>query len=77
MKVLPDMKTVQENAATGRYDILPVSCEILSDICTPIEALKILKKCIHTLLSVGICCGKGKVGAQDKTAKLRELRGDL
>lgn len=43
MKVLPDMKTVQEIAATGRYDILPVSCEILSDICTPIEALKILK----------------------------------
>ena len=43
MKVLPDMKTVQDIAATGRYDILPVSCEILSDICTPIEALKILK----------------------------------
>ena len=30
-------------AAAGRYDVLPVSCEILADICTPIEALKILK----------------------------------
>ena len=27
----------------GEYDILPVSCEILSDICTPIEAVMILK----------------------------------
>lgn len=27
----------------GKYRVLPVSCEILSDICTPIEALRILK----------------------------------
>ena len=31
-------------AAQGIYKVLPVSCEILSDICTPIEALKKLKK---------------------------------
>ena len=43
MKFLPDFEKVQEVADTGKYDILPVSCEILSDICTPIEALKILK----------------------------------
>ena len=43
MNFLPDFKTVREIAASGRYDILPVSCEILSDICTPIEAMKILK----------------------------------
>ena len=31
------------SAAAGSYNVLPVSCEILADICTPIEALKILK----------------------------------
>ncbi|MBE5875691.1 MAG: anthranilate synthase component I family protein [Lachnospiraceae bacterium] len=43
MKILPSMEIVREIAKTGQYDILPVSCEILSDICTPIEAMKILK----------------------------------
>ena len=43
MEFLPKLETVTEIAADGRYDILPVSCEILSDICTPIEAMKILK----------------------------------
>ena len=43
MHYLPSLETVKEIAASGKYDILPVSCEILSDICTPIEALKILK----------------------------------
>lgn len=43
MKILPDLSKVKEIAATGQYKVLPVSCEILSDICTPIEAMKILK----------------------------------
>lgn len=43
MKFSPDFKKVNEIAAKGCYDILPVSCEILSDICTPIEAMTILK----------------------------------
>lgn len=43
MKYLPSLENVKEIAASGKYDILPVSCEMLSDICTPIEALKILK----------------------------------
>lgn len=43
MKCLPDFETVKRIADSGKYDILPVSCEILSDICTPIEAMKILK----------------------------------
>lgn len=43
MKFLPDFKEVNEIAAKGCYDIIPVSCEILSDICTPIEAMTILK----------------------------------
>lgn len=43
MNFLPDFEKVKEIANEGRYDILPVSCEILSDICTPIEAMTILK----------------------------------
>ncbi|MGN0612433.1 MAG: anthranilate synthase component I [Porcipelethomonas sp.] len=43
MKFLPDIEKVKEIADSGKYNILPVSCEILSDICTPIEAMKILK----------------------------------
>ena len=39
----PSLTKVKEIAASGKYNILPVSCEILSDICTPIEALRILK----------------------------------
>lgn len=44
MKILPGMDEVRELADTGKYKVLPVSCEILSDICTPIEAMKILKQ---------------------------------
>lgn len=43
MKILPDLSKVKEIAASGQYKVVPVSCEILSDICTPIEAMKILK----------------------------------
>ncbi|MBP5255281.1 MAG: anthranilate synthase component I [Lachnospiraceae bacterium] len=43
MKVLPAFSEVESIAAAGRYDVLPVSCEILSDFITPIEAVRILK----------------------------------
>ena len=43
MKYLPDIEKVREIAESGKYDIVPISCEILSDVCTPIEALKKLK----------------------------------
>ncbi|NLT09173.1 MAG: anthranilate synthase component I [Ruminococcus sp.] len=43
MKFLPEFDKVKEIAESGEYDILPVSCEILSDICTPIEAIMTLK----------------------------------
>lgn len=43
MKILPGLDEVKRIAVTGKYKVLPVSCEILSDICTPIEAMKILK----------------------------------
>ena len=43
MRFYPDIETAREYAKDGRYDIMPISCEMLSDICTPIEAVKILK----------------------------------
>ncbi len=43
MNFLPDYSKVCEIAGSGKYDILPVSCEIMSDICTPIEAISVLK----------------------------------
>ncbi|MDE6387893.1 MAG: anthranilate synthase component I family protein [Lachnospiraceae bacterium] len=43
MKFSPDLNEVKQIASKGIYKVLPVSCEILSDICTPIEAMKILK----------------------------------
>ena len=43
MNFLPEFEKVKEFAESGKYNILPVSCEILSDICTPIEAVSILK----------------------------------
>ena len=51
MNITPSLERVKAIAASGQYDILPISCELLSDICTPIEALKILKKVsTHTYL---------------------------
>ena len=44
MRILPELSDAMKIAAQGIYKVLPVSCEILSDICTPIEALKKLKK---------------------------------
>lgn len=43
MKFLPNIDEVRKIAESGKYKVLPVSCEILSDICTPIQAMKILK----------------------------------
>lgn len=43
MKIVPNFEQVMQIAATGKYDVLPVSCEMLSDFTTPIETMKILK----------------------------------
>lgn len=43
MKIQPEFSEVKEIAAAGKYDVLPVSCEILSDFITPIETMRILK----------------------------------
>ncbi len=39
----PSFDEVERIAAEGKYKVLPVSTEILADICTPIEVMQILK----------------------------------
>lgn len=43
MNIMPNPDVVKAIASSGKYNVLPVSCEILSDFTTPIEAMKILK----------------------------------
>lgn len=43
MKFLPHLSEVKRIAATGKFNVLPVSCELLSDFTTPIETMRILK----------------------------------
>ena len=43
MEYRPSIEEVLEYAGAGDYDILPVSCEILSDFTTPIETMRILQ----------------------------------
>lgn len=43
MQFSPDYDEICQIAATGKYRVLPVSCEVLSDIRTPIEVMQILK----------------------------------
>ena len=43
MNVRPSLEEVRAIAETGTCKVLPVSCELLSDLCTPIQALKKLK----------------------------------
>lgn len=43
MTIRPELEEVKAIAAGGQYKVLPVSCELLSDLCTPIQALRILK----------------------------------
>ena len=43
MKILPEITEIEKIAKEGDYNVIPVSCEILSDFTTPIEAVRILK----------------------------------
>ena len=43
MNISPALSDVKNIAARGECNILPVSCEILSDFITPIETMRILK----------------------------------
>ena len=43
MKITPSLEQAIEYSASGRYDIVPLCAEMLSDFATPIEVLRILK----------------------------------
>lgn len=43
MNILPTLTKIRKIASDGKYRIVPVSCELLSDFTTPIEVMKILK----------------------------------
>ncbi|MCR5322360.1 MAG: chorismate-binding protein [Lachnospiraceae bacterium] len=43
MEIRPEMEEIRRIAAYEKYDILPLSCEILSDFITPIEVVRVLK----------------------------------
>ena len=43
MNFLPELSEVKKIAATNKFNVVPVSCELLSDFTTPIETMKILK----------------------------------
>ena len=43
MKIRPDLEYVLKEAKSEKYRVMPVSCEMLSDFITPIEAMRILK----------------------------------
>ena len=43
MKFSPTLDEARAYAASGEYDVLPVSCQVLSDAYTPIEVLRKLK----------------------------------
>lgn len=43
MRITPNLDTVKKVASEGKYDVFPISTEILSDFITPIETLRKLK----------------------------------
>ncbi len=43
MKIKPTFDEVAEIFSTGEFKIVPISCELMSDMCTPIEVLRVLK----------------------------------
>ncbi len=43
MVIMPSKEEIEKIAAEGKYKVLPVSCELLSDFITPIETMRILK----------------------------------
>ena len=43
MKIIPSMEEVAKYRNTGLYKVVPVCCELLADICTPIQAVRKLK----------------------------------
>ncbi len=58
----PSLEKSRRSLPAENTDVVPVSCEILSDICTPIEALRILKNVSTHCYHAGIRSRTGKMG---------------
>ena len=43
MKFLPSLDEIKKISDEKKYNIVPVSCEMLSDFTTPIEVVRVLK----------------------------------
>ncbi len=43
MRITPGPEELARYRASGLYKVVPVSCELLSDVCTPIQAVRKLK----------------------------------
>ena len=43
MKITPSYEELKPFRESGMYQVVPVSCELLADICTPIQAVRKLK----------------------------------
>ena len=51
MKVKQTLEEVKKIAGAGNFKVVPLSCEILADVKTPIEVLRVLKNVsAHTYL---------------------------
>ena len=59
---LPERETITRYADEGKYDVLPVSCEILSDMFTPLQVLSILKNVSTHVYMLESASGQDKWG---------------
>ncbi len=62
MNVYPDLQEIRRLAETGAYRVAPVACELLSDIRTPIQAVRILKNVSSHCFLLESAEGKEKWG---------------
>jgi anthranilate synthase component 1 len=60
--IKPSFEEVKKAAATGKYSVVPVSIEMLSDIKTPIEVLRILKNVSNHCYMLESVAGSEKWG---------------
>ena len=62
MKIMPALAEVKKIASEAKYNVLPVSFEMLSDFITPIGNYEDTEKCIDTLLYARIRSDKRGMG---------------
>ena len=76
MKIKPTLQEVKKISAEKKFKIIPISCEVMADVATPVEVLKILKNIskhcymIESVLGfdpkICITCTNGKMKIGDK-----------